>query len=154
MAQNSKISFLAQKMHPAKIATTVILVMLVLMLILRLTSDQELESNKLFYWEIALVFALVYALFSCVFSLISENKFRYFGMAIVGYLFVAAIGILLATYLSGLSISEAGSFEWLFKLFSFSYLVLISVFNLMSKVMEIIKKQDEQVRREQNRTSK
>jgi cytochrome bd-type quinol oxidase subunit 2 len=147
-------SILSRKLHPVKLAMITILLMIAVMLILSLSSDQELESNKLFYWEIVLVFALAFALFSCVYSLNASNRTVYFISSILSYLSILVIGILLASYYSGLSIDKAGSFEWLFKLFSFCYLLLISVFNLMSTVMALIKKQDEDVRKEQgNRTS-
>ena len=150
MASSEQRSYLTRKTHPAKLALLVSLFMVLVMLVIKFTMDQESESTKLLYWEIALVATLVYALFSCVFSLLSDKKLKYFALSIVSYLVIVILGIFMAGNFSGLSISEAGSFEWLFKLFSFSFLLLISVFNLMSKVMEIVKRQDEEIRRQQN----
>jgi len=150
MPKDKTQSILSKRIHPVKLGLITILLMIAMMLILRMSADQQLESNKLFYWEISLVFLMAYALFSCVFSLNAVNKLKYFITSILIYIAIVIIGIVTASFFSGLAIDEAASFEWMFKLFSICYLILISVFNLMSTVIELLRKQDEDVQRQQN----
>lgn len=44
---------------------------------------------------------------------------------------------------------EAGSFRWLYIVFALTYLVFISIVNMMRKIMEIAKKQDARLRGEE-----
>ena len=63
---------------------------------------------------------------------------------------VAAVGGLLAHYISGLSMDEAGHFRWLYICFTFTFLVFLSIVNLMRKIVDIAKRQDARLRGEED----
>lgn len=145
---NSK-SVFTKQIHPFKQLVVCLIALLTFMGMLKLSGIAEAVSNKVMYWEAALVVMLAYVLFNSIFSLSYHNKNAYFRDSIFTFLAIAAAGGGLAYLFSGLSIDEAGSFRWLYFVFGFSYLVIISIVNLMRKIIEIVKKQDARLRGEE-----
>ena len=100
-------------------------------------------------WEVSFSILLAFMLFNSVLSIPYNNRTEYFRNSIFSFLAVAGIGGVLAHYVSGISMDEAGSFRWLYIVFTFTFLVFISIVNLMRKIMEIAKKQDARLRGEE-----
>jgi len=116
---------------------------------LRAVSDGgNISEEGIAFWEYSLAILLAFMLFNSVLSIPYNDRIQYFRDSIFSFIALAAIGGLLAHYLSGISMDEAGSFRWLYIVFSFSYLVFISIVNLMRKLMEIAKRQDARLRGE------
>lgn len=122
---------------------------LVIILIVKGTVDtgSKIEDGTVL-WEVSFSVLLAFMLFNSVLSISYKNKAEYFRNSIFSFLAVAAIGGVLAHYVSGVSMDSAGSFRWLYIVFTFTYLVFISIVNLMRKIMEIAKKQDARLRGE------
>jgi|GEM_PF-243204 len=116
------------------------------MAVLKAMSDDESGHEQ--FWEASLVILMAFGLFNAVFSIPYKDQLTYFRNSIFSYALVAAVGILLATWFSGVSIGESGSFRWLYAVFTFSYLVFVSIVNAMRKIIEIAKKQDARLRGE------
>ena len=99
-------------------------------------------------WEVSFSILLAFMLFNSVLSIPYNNRTVYFRNSIFSFLAVAGVGGLLAHYVSGVSMDAAGSFRWLYIVFTFTYLVFISIVNLMRVIMEIAKRQDARLRGE------
>lgn len=121
---------------------------LVMLLGKALMISGSIESNPVFYWEICLAALLSYSLFNCIFSVTYKNRKQYFPLSILSFACLAILGGLMAHQFSGISVDEAGSIRWLLIVFTFSYLVFISIVNMMKFVMDFAKKQDARLRGE------
>ena len=111
--------------------------------------DSGYAKDGVLYWEMSFSVLLGFMLFNSVFSIPYQKRTQYFRDSIFSFLALAAIGGLLAHYLSGVSMDGAGSFRWLYIVFTFTYLIFISIVNLMRKLMDIAKKQDARLRGEE-----
>jgi hypothetical protein len=58
------------------------------------------------------------------------------------------VGGLLAYLISGLSIDEAGSYKWILFIFTFCYILFLSIVRAMKKIVTIAQKQDKRLRGE------
>lgn len=112
-------------------------------------SGSKLDDG-IFLWEVSFSVLLGFMLFNSVLSIPYKNRTEYFRNSIFSFLAVAGLGGVMAHYISGISMDQAGSFRWLYIVFAFTYLVFISIVNLMRKIMEIAKKQDARLRGEDN----
>lgn len=137
-------SIFSKSIHPVyQLGVTIVLIILA-MGITYLTTDEPVV-----FWEIALSSIMGFALFNTIFSLSCKDRLKYFRDSIFSFMAIAAIGGFLAYKFSGLTIDEAGSFRWLYLVFTFSYLVFISIVNAMRKIIDIAKKQDARLRGEE-----
>jgi hypothetical protein len=102
-------------------------------------------------WIIVTAFMLLFALFNSMIGLASLNSIRYWNQSVVSYMLLASIGGLLAWWSSGVPIHEAGSFRWLFFVVSFSYLVFISIVNLMRAIVAFAMKEEWSAPRQRDR---
>lgn len=93
-------------------------------------------------WIIVTAFMLLFALFNSIFCLASSHSTRYWNQSVISYVLLATAGGLLAWGVSGISINDAGSFRWLFFVVSFSYLVFISIVNLMRIIVAFAMKEE------------
>lgn len=107
-----------------------------------------------FPWMAAAAFLLLFALFNSVFSLSSENMMKYWGRSVYSFLGLAAGAGLLAYLFSSLSISEAGSYKWIYVVVSFGYLVFLSMMAFMRQVVEFAQKEEWNHPRIRNRKPK
>jgi len=70
--------------------------------------------------------------------------------AIISFIILMVSTGVLAAVISGQSIDigGGGSFRWMYMMFTFSYLVLLTIVNSMSKILQYVKKQDARLRGE------
>lgn len=95
-----------------------------------------------FPWMSAAAFMLLFALFNSVFSLSSPNMMKYWGRSIYSF---AALGLasgLFAWLLSSLTISEAGSYPWIYVVVSFGYLVFLSLMAFLRRVVDFAQREE------------
>lgn len=107
------------------------------------------EGNPIYYWEMAFAILMAYALFNALLSIPYLKRSVYMRDSIFCYVGIALLSGLLASWLSGLSLEESGSFKWLYIVFTFSYLLILSIVNAILKIIEIAKKQDARLRGEE-----
>jgi hypothetical protein len=67
---------------------------------------------------------------------------KYWGRSIYSFAGLAAASGLLAWGLSGLSISEAGSYKWIYFVVTFGYLVFLSMIAFMKQIVEFAQKEE------------
>ena len=83
-----------------------------------------------------------------VLSLSADNVTPYWNKSIYSYIIVCVVGGAMAWWFSGLSISEAKSFKWIYIVFTFGYLLFLSIVSLMRKIVFIAQEQDKRLRGE------
>lgn len=99
-------------------------------------------------WTMSAAGLLFYGLFNSVMSLSAENINKYWARSIMCFGGLMIVGGLVSYLISGQTISEAMSFKWLYLVFTFGYLLFLSIVRAMKKVVQIAKKQDAKLRGE------
>ncbi len=99
--------------------------------------------NNRFYWIIAGTAILSYALFNSILSLSSKDMNKYWAYSTGSYavLMVSCGG--LAYLFSSMTITQAGSFRWIFMVLTFGYLLFLSMMRFMRKIVNIAQKEDD-----------
>jgi len=144
-------SIFQREIHPIYQAGVAIGFNVLAILILNGTIDYETSPDDgIVLWEISFSILLAFMLFNSVFSIPYNNRMQYFRDSIFCFMAVAAVGGLLASFLSGMSMDEAGHFRWLYIVFTFTFLIFLSIVNLMRKIVDIAKRQDARLRGEEN----
>lgn len=106
------------------------------------------ESTQNTPWILMTACILFYALCSSILSLKASDANRYWRDAILSFVGLMIGSGLIAMWISGQSIDEAGSFRWLFVVLSIGYLVFLSIVRLMKRIVDIAIKQDDKLRGE------
>ena len=85
---------------------------------------------------------MLYAVANALLSLQAESINRYWTASILSYGVLAAVGIGLAFLYSGLWITEAGSYRWIFMVLTFGYGVLLSIVALMKGIVSFAEREE------------
>lgn len=99
-------------------------------------------------WVVSLAMLLLFALINSVLSLGAVNVTRYWSRSIYTFIALCVLGGLLAWLFSGVGLSENNSIRWLYFVFTFVYLLFISIVNLMRKFVGIAQRVDKNLRGE------
>ncbi len=102
-----------------------------------------LDISPIIFWVVWATFLLCFALFNSVLSLntkLDMNQYWFKSTSIYTAL-VLSIGAL-AWLFSGLSLKEAGSFQFIFIVITFGYLLFLSMARFMRKIVELAQKED------------
>lgn len=99
-------------------------------------------------WTVSASVLLLFAVANSVLSLGANDITQYWNKSIYSFIILCVVGAGLAWLFSGLSISEAKSFKWIYIVFTIGYLLFLSIVNLMRKIVEIAQKQDKRLRGE------
>lgn len=135
--------------NPVFQAACILLLMLVFMVVSKvLLKSSLIISNPTFSWEIMAALILFFALVNCVFSLQSINQLIYWRNSIFSFAALLFLGGFMAYLFSRTSIFDAGSISWILFIFSFSYLIFLSIVNLMRFIVDLAQKQDARLRGE------
>lgn len=100
-------------------------------------------------WTIFATFMLFYALVNSVLSISAVSRNKYWLHSIVSYVILGIVGGGLAFWISGLSIDEAGSYRWILMIFTFCYILFLTIVSTMKKIVTIAQKQDKRLRGEE-----
>ena len=140
-------SILERKVHPLKQAVGITALVVFFLVILKLAQSED--SNPRIFWEIAASGLLFYAIMNSVLSIAHDDQNFYWLYSIIGYagLLVSCGG--LAFLFSGISIDQAGSFRWIFLMFSMAYIILLSIVRTMKKIIVIAQREDARLRGEE-----
>ncbi len=98
-------------------------------------------SNR-FPWMTTASFILFFAMFNSVFSLSAKNTTQYWGRSIYSFMGLAVLSGLMAYLFSSLSISEAGSYRWIYFVLTLGYLVFLSIVTFMRKIVEFAQREE------------
>ena len=138
-----------KEIHPLKQAIAVIACMPVIMLLFLVPSWSGFyEVDPHFPWTVSASFTLLFAVANSVLSLGATDQNKYWGNSIFAYMGVVLIGGFIAWLISGQNIYEAKSFRWIYIVFTFGYLLFLSIVRLMRKIVQIAQEQDARLRGE------
>jgi hypothetical protein len=139
-------SIFARKVSPFHQAGAVLVIVIFILIVHKGISGES--TNPIFPWEIAFSGALFFAMINCMLSFSYLNQNKYWLMSIGSYLVLAACVFGLAYWFSGITIDEAGAFRWMFLVFTFSYILLLSIVRAMRKIVGFVQEQDAALRGE------
>ena len=106
------------------------------------------DAGENFSWTIAAAFTLLFGVANSILSLAASDQNKYWMNSIFSYLVVVIIGGSMAWLFSGQTIYEAKSFRWIYIVFTFGYLLFLSMTRVMRKIVQIAQKQDARLRGE------
>jgi len=101
-----------------------------------------------FPYTVTFAFLLFYALGNCLLSFEEDDQTKYWTESILSYVGLAAGGYAISYLFSGLTISEAASFKWIFFVFTFGYVILLTIMRSMRKIVKFAQKEDSRLRGE------
>lgn len=88
-----------------------------------------------FAWVICFSFLLFYALMNCLMSFSTAKPSAYWRDSILSYMALATIICVLCYWISGTGLRDSKSFKWILMIFTFSYLVLLTIMRLMRQIV-------------------
>ncbi|MBB4077828.1 MFS family permease [Lewinella aquimaris] len=139
----SEVSIFARRVDPvlqAGVILGIVLVVDVFSLIISGTNTVGV-SNR-FPWLCAASFMLFFALFNAVLSASAPNTARYWGRSLYSFMGLALGAGLLAWAFSGLTISEAGSYRWIYLVVTVGYLVFLGMISLIKNVVNFAQREE------------
>jgi peptidoglycan/LPS O-acetylase OafA/YrhL len=93
-------------------------------------------------WVFACTFLIFFIVFNVVFSLNAENTEKYWVQSMISFV-INLLGLGGLAYLvSGLSITEAGSFKWLFTVITISYIIFMGIVRTLKSIVEYAEKEE------------
>ncbi|MFM8362017.1 MAG: hypothetical protein ACKOA4_04890 [Haliscomenobacter sp.] len=101
-----------------------------------------LEVGERFPWMVAASFLLCFSVFNSIYSLTSANMIKYYGASVYSFAGLALVSGLLAWAISSLSISQAGSYRWIFIVVSIGYMVFMGMVSFMRAIVEFAQKEE------------
>lgn len=107
-----------------------------------------INFNMDVFWVISLSFTFVFVVCNCLIFVYAENMNTYWQHSILAYAVIAFISSILAGKLSGLSIDSAGSFRWIYIVFSIGYIIFLSMIRTMRWIVVLAKREDKRLRGE------
>jgi len=113
-----------KEISPYKQGTAFVVLVFVSLLLLKLLALMT-SIDLINYWIISCSLLLFYIVANSLLSLSSSNRVVYYGQSVMTFIVVLFVSGGLAQYFSGISLDEAGSFRWIYKLMVIIFLVLI-----------------------------
>lgn len=136
-------SFYAQAVDPTKQAGFVFALSVGTLVIAKIIQSAGLsEFQEYFPWTIATSFMLFFIIFNTIFSLSSPDMNKYWVRSVACYSALAIVSGGTAYLFSSIPFGEAGTFKWLFIVFSVSYLIFLSIVRFMRNIVEFAEKED------------
>lgn len=143
MAEIDKTSFFYKAYHPVLQAALIFGAGIVVNLLAKLINMLGiLDVGQRFPWLCAASFLLFFALFNSIFSLSAKDLNNYWVKSMFSFGGLALLSGLSAWAFSRLNIGEAGSYQWIFIVLSFGYLVFLSMMGFMKRIVEFAEKEE------------
>ncbi len=101
-----------------------------------------IEVSERFPWMTACSLLLCFALFNSVFSLSTKNMVKYWGRSIYSFLGVAFLSGVLAYLFSHKTLSEAGSYWWIYIVVTIGYMVFLGMMAFIRNIVEFAQKEE------------
>lgn len=142
-------SIFEYEVRPIYQASSVLAIIAVVCLIAKLCIIVGWFSPKDYFpYVVMFSFLLFYALGNCLLSFAAENQSKYWTESILSYVALAAGGYGISYLFSGLTINEAASFKWIFFVFTFGYVILLTIMRSMRKIVKFAQREDTRLRGE------
>ena len=137
-------SFMDKTQNPIIQAVVVSIGVLVMMFIAKLIilAGSSVVGNRVF-WIIAGSAILFFAIFNSIISLSVNDMNQYWTRSTLCYTGLMVSSGFFAYVFSSMTISEAGTFKWIFMVLTFGYLFFLSVMRFMRKIVQIAQKEDD-----------
>ena len=137
------VSVFEKQLNPIKLSLLILSGVLGISICAKLLDASGImDSKDIFPWEMAFSGILFFALFNAIFSLSANDPSKYWMQSIFSFIGLVIAVSVSAWLLSGLTMDEAGSFRWILIIFTFSYLLILSIVQAMRKIVGIAQKQD------------
>jgi hypothetical protein len=136
-------SIFENELRPPIQAAGILILGLVFMVVSKLISwTGIIEVPVRFPWMTAGAFLLFFAIVNCVFFLASKEPKKYFRDSIYSYMGLVIGSGCLAWLFSQIPISKAASYQWIFFVLSFGYLLFLSMMGFFRKIVEVAQRED------------
>ena len=130
-------------MSPFRQAAFVFIVALLFMgLSAIMPMSPQMKTSNAMPWIIACSMILFFALGNCVFALAAKESQKYWLYSIMSYVLLFIALCLMAWLVSGINMDEAGSIRWVLTVFTFGYLVLLSIVNMIRFLVWMAERSD------------
>lgn len=129
--------------HPVFQAMAVLAgVLIVNLFALLLKWSGIIAVGERFPWMVAASFMLLFAVFNSVLALSAKQMKNYYTYSVYSFAAVALIAGLVAWALSALSISEAGSYRWIFIVVSIGYMIFLGLMSFLRTIVEFAQREE------------
>ncbi len=137
-------SFMEKTQNPIIQSVVVVIGVLIMMLIAKLIilAGSVVMGNRVF-WIIAGTAILFFGIFNSIISLSVKDMNQYWTRSTLCYTALMVSSGFFAYVFSSMTITEAGSFKWIFMVLTFGYLFFLSVMRFMRKIVQIAQKEDD-----------
>lgn len=133
-------SIFASDIHPLKIVLVLGLAMLI-----GIGISSSISESATSAWEVAFTFLLLYAMVASIMSLSTTDQNNYWLFSLIGFVLIASIGGGAAYWISGISINDVGSLKYMYMVFTFGFLILLTILRTMRKIIEMAQNQDAKI---------
>jgi len=99
-------------------------------------------------WLVAASFVLIYVIFNSIISYGTNEVNKYVPRSIIGFVGLILLSCVIAQFLSRVPIDEAGTYKWLFVVFTMCYIVFLLIVRMMRKIIDLAQEQDKRLRNE------
>ncbi len=141
-------SILQRGFHPLQQLAAFVIFLLLIQLVIWQKPSAEIAPS-LAAWEASFTILLLFSVTNAILSIATKNMGQYWIFSLISYVSLAIIGGFLATQISGVTVDDAGQFRWLYMLFTFIFLIILTIAQTMRKIVEIAQKQDARLRGEE-----
>jgi hypothetical protein len=136
-------SLLDLDISPFKQLMFIFLLMVVMMGLTSVFPETPYSKNAhLGPWVVVCAMLLFYSLTNCILSFGTSSSMTYYLHSIISFALLLVVGGVIAWQISGVNIDDAGSMRWLYIVMTFSYLVLLSIVNLIKFLVYLSKVKD------------
>jgi len=136
-------SVLDLDISPFKQLVGIFILMIVMMGVTSLFPDTPYsKTSHLSPWIVVCAMLLLYSLANCIFSFGTTSSLTYYLYSIISFAIILVLGGIIAWQVSGVGIDDAGSMKWLYIVMTFSYLILMSIVNLIKFLVYLSKTRD------------
>jgi amino acid transporter len=101
-----------------------------------------LRPDRLFAWSIATALMLFFALVNSLLSLRADSFAKYWGASMYSYLGLAFGNGLAAWLFSGVRLSEAESYQWIYTVVTVGFIVFLLMVNFMKKIVGFAQREE------------
>ncbi len=101
-----------------------------------------LGVDELFPWMSASAFLLLFSISNSIFSLSAMDLNKYWLLSFAGFIGLASASAGAAYLISSIWIDEAGSYQWIFFVITFGYLVFLSLMGFVKRIVEFAQKEE------------
>jgi len=137
--ENDNTVYLAPKLQ----LVVILLIMIVFVAIGKAMEAFGLSASEpLFPWTVAASMLLLFSVFNCAFSLSAKDANKYWLHSIIVYVLLCIATAVIAYLITDISINDAKSIKWIYFVFTFGYLVFLSIVNLVKLIVRLAKKED------------